>query len=103
MFDGQNLPDDFAVALANATGDDLAETRRAVNRYLNHYEHLAAGVNADVLDFEILRRVSQRSLIAIYRKFEPYVIARRVATGRLQMFCEFQQLAERLASESTPG
>lgn len=73
--------------------DDLADdTREDIKEILGLMEHLAAGVNTGVLDFELVHIMSGSFLEGMYRRCWPYIKDVRDNARSDTLYIEFEHL-----------
>ncbi len=70
-----------------------------LNGLLNHYEYISAAANANVFDFETLKRLSRHSFVRVYDRYYHFIHARRQQPGRDTLFSEFSEFVEKLRQE----
>jgi c-di-AMP phosphodiesterase-like protein len=75
--------------------DDKNEAKW-VNRVINVYERLGAGVNIGAYDVGVINRLVGQNIIDNYERFSAYIEARRVALNRPFAWVEFQKLVGEL-------
>lgn len=78
--------------LDKAETDDA--TKGSVRAYLDYLEMLAAGVNEDVLDAELLARISGARIIAVANNYSIYIDRRRKELGSPSLYSELKRLAD---------
>jgi hypothetical protein len=78
--------------------DDSSTTRRNLYDYLNYYEMLATGANADVLDIDMVNRNTGGVIIKIFRTYAALIFRLRREQQRPTMYEELQVLATRLSA-----
>jgi hypothetical protein len=85
--------------IAEAVADPIKD--HAIRDYMNYYEMVATGVNAGVLDIEVIARFAGNSLINAWNNYLPWIVRERQRYQTDSLSCEFEQLAESVAPLST--
>lgn len=75
---------------------------KAIRLVLNENERLAIGIQFGILDYAFVKRHSKGSIVSDWDRAAPFVSLLRARTGKPAIFYEFEDLADRLASNRRP-
>ena len=70
-----------------------------VRSYLSEIERICAGVNSEVFDYDILKKMMAGSLIENNNRFRQYIDGRRVQKHRPSLYMEFDEVTKRLKKD----
>ncbi|MDO5651307.1 MAG: DUF4760 domain-containing protein [Moraxella sp.] len=73
----------------------IADKKEVIIAILNQYEFIASAIFENALDEELYKRMKKGVLIRDWLVLEPFVAELRKQTGRKQLFCEMQALAQK--------
>jgi len=85
---------DKIVDISDYDDDD----RYTVRSYLSEIERICAGVNSEVFDFYILKKMMGGTLQVRHHRFEQYI--REAQQIRSNLYCEFDEVVRRLEREA---
>jgi hypothetical protein len=85
---------DYKSFLACTDTGQMAAMSQVVVDYFQHWEHLAAGTNAEALDVELLSQMTGLRLLGVYKRCA-YIIRHRLRQSS-RSFDQFQLLLDRL-------
>jgi len=76
------------------------EVKDHILDFIGEYEYICSAVNSDVFDDDVVKRLYKKNIVRIYKIFEPYIRHLQITHeyGRT-VFCEFEEVAERYASD----
>ncbi|WP_433221418.1 DUF4760 domain-containing protein [Dactylosporangium sp. CS-047395] len=101
-----------AVKQFTRDADSNSPRGRLLRNYLNFYEDLAAGINAEVFDIEVVARTSGTIIVRVFDAYKDFIDRVRQATGHNLAYVEMEYLAQALephlerlqqASRDAPG
>jgi len=72
------------------------ETAEKLKEILSLMEHLAAGVNTDVFDFDMIYIMSGSYFSGIFDRCIPYIKDRRIKKGNEATYIEFEHMVQRI-------
>lgn len=90
--------DPIPLEVVNKAVEDNAEVRRALHRYLNHYENLARGVRQGVYDEKIIMTACRGIMSRNWVRFGHYIAHRRSA-GSPSAWSELELLLNKWQGE----
>ena len=70
-----------------------------VRSYLSEIERICAGVNSDVFDYDILKKMMAGSLIENNHRFRQYIDDRRTVKQRPTLYIEFDEVVRKLKKD----
>lgn len=73
-----------------------AETKNNIKQLLSILEHMSVGINTDVYDFYILKRMSGSFLVSRYHQLYPYI--NNSQKKNQTFYIEFERLCNRMKS-----
>lgn len=72
-----------------------------VKSYLSEMERICAGVNCDVFDYDILKRMMAGTMITNHMRFSQYI--KKAQERRPTFYCEFDAVVSRLKDDERPS
>lgn len=73
--------------------DSNSANGRLLRNYLNYYENLAAGINCDVFDIDVVARTSGTIIVRVFDAYKEFIYRIREATGHALAYSELEELA----------
>jgi len=83
------------VDISDYSGDDYF----TVKSYLSEIERICAGVNSEVFDYDILRKMMAGNLITSNDRFRQHINNARITRNNKKLYIEFDKVANKLRAD----
>lgn len=78
------------------SADNHSEEYKKISELLARFGHFAVGVNCEIYDEEIVRRLAGRYILGVYNKIQPLIDAKRKNNSTEKHYAELENMIIRI-------
>ena len=82
--------------VAEVASDVGSDEYKTLSKYLARIEHFCVGVNTEIYDIDVLKRLAGKYFIGIFEKLRPLIEKKRKLNTTDKHYAEFESTAESL-------